>query len=297
MSKLFNIHLIGLLSYCLSITLTIMTLFFIVGFVILAASLWWYFLIYLPKKPKGEKIDEMPESWKKLLTENVNFYRNLSQEDKIKFENRLLHFISIKRIIGVDTEVEDLDKVLIASSAVIPLFGFSEWTYPNLKEVLLYPKAFDKDFQISGTRKNITGMVGNGVMEGKMILSQKALRAGFIIDNDKSNVGIHEFIHLIDKADGEIDGVPKMLIQNQYAIPWLKIMHDEMNRIYSNQSDINPYGGTNQQEFLSVISEYFFERPDLLKRKHPKLYEAMENIFKQDLYDNLKVNKKRDFNN
>ncbi|MDR6241643.1 M90 family metallopeptidase [Aureibacter tunicatorum] len=274
-----------------------MTLFFIVGFVILAASLWWYFLIYLPKKPKGEKIDEMPESWKKLLTENVNFYRNLSQEDKIKFENRLLHFISIKRIIGVDTEVEDLDKVLIASSAVIPLFGFSEWTYPNLKEVLLYPKAFDKDFQISGTRKNITGMVGNGVMEGKMILSQKALRAGFIIDNDKSNVGIHEFIHLIDKADGEIDGVPKMLIQNQYAIPWLKIMHDEMNRIYSNQSDINPYGGTNQQEFLSVISEYFFERPDLLKRKHPKLYEAMENIFKQDLYDNLKVNKKRDFNN
>ena len=44
------------------------------------------------------------------------------------------------------TKVEDLDRLLIASSAVIPLFGFPTWGYNYLHEVLLYPAAFDRDF-------------------------------------------------------------------------------------------------------------------------------------------------------
>ncbi|MES2764122.1 MAG: zinc-dependent peptidase, partial [Bacteroidota bacterium] len=38
-----------------------------------------------------------------------------------------------------------------------------------------------------------------------------------------------------------------------------------------------------QTEFFAVASEYFFERPELLKSKHPELYALMEQIFKQDL--------------
>ena len=40
-----------------------------------------------------------------------------------------------------------------------------------------------------------------------------------------------------------------------------------MEAISDNHSDIRKYGGTNEAEFFAVASEYFFERPDLLKKK------------------------------
>jgi len=45
------------------------------------------------------------------------------------------------------------------------------------------------------------------------------------------------------------------------------------------RSDINPYGATNEAEFFAVVSEYFFERPKLLKEKHPELYNLLAEIF------------------
>jgi Mlc titration factor MtfA (ptsG expression regulator) len=53
----------------------------------------------------------------------------------------------------------------------------------------------------------------------------------------------------------------------------------KLSGIMKNRSDINPYGGTNQAEFLAVAAEYFFERPDLLKTKHPELYTMLEKMF------------------
>ena len=56
-------------------------------------------------------------------------------------------------------------------------------------------------------------------------------------------------------------------------------MQDEIKQIHENNSSLNPYGGTNQAEFFAVAAEYFFERPDLLRQKHPELFEQLERIF------------------
>jgi len=45
-------------------------------------------------------------------------------------------------------------------------------------------------------------------------------------------------------------------------------------------SDINLYGATNDAEFFAVVSEYFFEKPDELKAKHPELYAMLEQMFR-----------------
>ncbi|MGK0390534.1 MAG: Mlc titration factor MtfA (ptsG expression regulator), partial [Maribacter sp.] len=58
-----------------------------------------------------------------------------------------------------------------------------------------------------------------GYMEGKMILSKPALHHGFDNGTDKRNTAIHEFIHLIDKMDGNIDGIPTLLIERPYMLP------------------------------------------------------------------------------
>lgn len=183
------------------------------------------------------------------------------------------------RVTGIKTQINDIDKVLIASSAIIPIFKFPRWKYTNIDEVLVYPDSFDEKFNTKGEKRNIMGMVGNGYMEGKMILSQKALHYGFKNESDKRNTAIHEFIHLIDKTDGNIDGIPSLLIEKQYTIPWIDLINREIEKIYEGKSDINPYGATNKAEFFSVISEYFFERPKLLKKSHPKLYKLLEGIF------------------
>lgn len=230
-----------------------------------------------------------PTEWKRILEDKVFFYKNLEDNEKMLFENDIQVFLATTRITGIQESVTDTDKLLIASSAVIPVFGFPGWEYDTLDEVLLYPKSFNQYYETKGDGTGILGMVGSGgEMENKMILSKPALHKGFSLDSDKKNVGIHEFVHLIDKADGKIDGVPQLLMKNQYALPWLDLIHKKMEQIFEGKSDINPYGATNKIEFFAVASEYFFERPKLLQSKHPELYKRLEKVFRQDMVSILK---------
>lgn len=234
-----------------------------------------------PKKP-------FPNSWRIILVEKVLFYNNLSPSEKERFEYKIQEFLLNCRITGVKTEVTYTDRVLVAASAVIPIFAFPEWQHYEIDEVLLYPGAFDQQFSQEGEGRNILGMVGTGYMDGKMVLSKKALHQGFAIENDKRNTAIHEFVHLIDKADGTIDGIPSLLLDKQYILPWLDVIKKKIAEITGGRSDINPYGATNDAEFFAVLSEYFFERPKLLKSKHPDLYQLLEIMFDQKMSTRLK---------
>lgn len=223
--------------------------------------------------------DPVPPLLRQTLQQRVPFYQQLNEVDKTAFEERAAGFLSQVRITGVKTKVEDIDRVLIAASAVIPIFNFPGWEYRNLHEVLLYPDSFDHEYQQEGDGRHILGMVGSGAMNHVMILSQFELRQAFINETGKSNTALHEFVHLVDKTDGEIDGIPEALMDKKYIVPWLQLMQEGIKKIYENRSDINPYGATNQAEFLAVAAEYFFERPDLLKEKHPELYLMLEQVF------------------
>ena len=221
-------------------------------------------------------------SYQELLNTHVGWCRKLNLEDRKRFEQQVSEFLSGVTIEGVGTDVTGEDRILIASSAVIPIFGFPGWRYQNLTNVILYPDTFDKEFQFEGGNRNIMGMVGTGYMNGQMLLSRAALEKGFSNSPGRENTAIHEFIHLLDGADGATDGIPENLLQHQYTIPWIKMMHQEMHRIAEGSSDINPYALTNDTEFFAVAGEYFFEKPGELAHKHPELYEMLARIFAQD---------------
>lgn len=262
---------------------------------IVAIALIILFFKWINKRKKWKDPTEIfPVKWRKTLIEKVSFYNNLSPVEQDLFEYKIQEFLINVRITGIDTTIDDTDKILVAASAIIPIFEFDDWQYVNLDEVLIYPNEFNNKFETAdgGEERNILGMVGTGYMEGKMILSKSALEHGFRNESDKKNTAIHEFVHLIDKLDGTIDGVPELLLEKQYTIPWIDLIHKEIERIYENKSDINPYGATNKAEFFAVISEYFFERPALLKTKHPELYEMLEKIFNRKMAGKMK-NKSR----
>ncbi len=250
--------------------------------IILAIGALVFYLIYRSGrkwlKPKGD----FPSNWRSILRIKVPFYNHLDAEGRQLFEYKVQEFLANIEVVGIETSVSDTDRLLVAASAVIPIFSFPEWKYKNLDEVLLYPNRFSDQFELEGDHRNILGMVGSGYMDRKMILSKKALYQGFANEQDKRNTAIHEFVHLIDKMDGETDGVPKALMERQYVLPWLDLIEQEFRASRKEKKDIDPYGDTNKQEFFAVLSEYFFERPRLLHKKHPELYEGLAHIFHQD---------------
>ncbi len=226
------------------------------------------------------------EGWSQFLASTVNFYQNLSTEDRKLFERRVLLFLhstAVEASSGV--EVSDEDRLLVAASAIIPVWAFPQWHYVNLRSVYLFPAAFDENFICGTAQSTITGMVGTGPMAGRMALSKPHLHQGFINSRDKQNVGIHEFVHLVDMADGACDGFPERLKEYAYAVPWLDFVRHKTDEILAKKSNIRDYGATNPAEFFSVASEYFFERPRMLNKKHPELCAALEKFYRQSVDD------------
>jgi Mlc titration factor MtfA (ptsG expression regulator) len=241
---------------------------------------------FLNKKKVANEAPLATLNYKLLLEQHIPYYGHLENDRKLQFEQKVAAFLENITIEGVGTTVSDTDKVMIAASAVIPIFGFEDWKYRNLTNVILYPDTFDNEFQFEGENRSILGMVGSGYMNGQMILSRAALTKGFSKSAGKENTAIHEFVHLLDKSDGATDGVPENLLVHEYVLPWLKMIHQEIHKIEAGRSDINPYAVTNEAEFLAVVSEYFFQKPTELKHKHPELYKMLSTMFSQNLADN-----------
>ena len=220
---------------------------------------------------------DFPREWRSILEERIEFYNRLSRTKKTEFERRVHVFLLNVNIVGVDTEVTHLDRILVASGAVIPIFGFSNWNYVNLKEVQIHPGKFS----IPGMTDMANGLVGWGAMEGKMMLSRKALVHGFYDQEDQKNVAIHEFVHVLDKQDGKMDGVLDQVMGEVDIMPWLHVINMKMNEIKEGNSSIRDYGAANKVEFLAVVSEFFFESPEKLKSEHPSLYIALDSFFNE----------------
>ena len=228
--------------------------------------------------------EPFPPECEAVLQRDVVFFRVLAPAEQRRFRRQLQVFLGEKRITGIGVKADTTTRVLAAASAIIPIFGFPDWEWDQINEVLVYPTRFDGEFDFGDEQgHNILGMVGTGSMNRLMILSKPDLINGFRNASDKRSVGIHEFAHLVDKSDGVIDGVPEVGLDRQTIGPWIDLVRRKMAEIEAGKSDIRRYALTNEPEFFAVTSEYFFERPGVMQRQHPALYAALERVFKQDL--------------
>ena len=222
-----------------------------------------------------------PEIWASILRQRVLYYNALDAAKQGRFRKLVAVFLDEIRITGIRTDVDEVTRVLVAASAVIPIFHFDDWEYPRLGEVLIYPDSFDDSYKSDGDgQRDTLGMVGTGHLSGVMILSKPALITGFDRARDKDNVGVHEFAHLVDGADGAIDGLPPG-VPADIARQWVEWVARELEEP-SQHDHIRDYAYTNEAEYFAVLSEYFFEAPQALRQKDPKLYDMMSQMFRQD---------------
>ena len=107
-------------------------------------------------------------NWTAILKKEVRFYQKLTLAEQKGFEVRMLHFLNTTRIIGFENmPINDKDRVLIAASAIIPVFRFENWEYDFISEIILHPKPIEGGGQFKGSY--INGLVGSGPMEGRIV--------------------------------------------------------------------------------------------------------------------------------
>ncbi|WP_336724667.1 zinc-dependent peptidase [Paraflavisolibacter sp. H34] len=230
-------------------------------------------------RPRTRHVLSWPLNYQELLQDYVRFYANLDEKGKKIFEDKFKKFLSSVKITGAQAEVEDLDRVLVAAAAVIPVYYIPDWEYINLREVLIYPGNFNFDFEQQGYNRSVAGMVGTGALENVLIVSKWQLRQGFIHSASTQNTAIHEFVHLIDKMDGTLDGVPEILLERKYVERWRQLLERTMEEIRQGYSDIDPYGATSPVECFAVMAEYFFEQPEQFQEQHPEWSALMQRVF------------------
>jgi Mlc titration factor MtfA (ptsG expression regulator) len=223
--------------------------------------------------------EPFPSPWREVLEEYVDFYDDLEEAaDKERFERDVRYFVEEHTISGPGGEdVEDELKVLVGASAAILSFGKPGYVWGRVRDVVVYPDAFDDDYEISESG-NILGQVGS---QGPIIFSARALRQGFRAEHDGLNVGIHELAHVLDFGDGSADGIPSLMPWSAVR-GWLSLVHDEVSRIEKHESVLREYGATNEAEFFAVATEVFFERPTRLREEHPQLYAMLRDVYGQD---------------
>lgn len=217
-----------------------------------------------------------PARWRAFLLERYDHYERLPAHLRPRFEDDLRVFLHEARVTGVGVEAEEELKLLVAASAVTLSFGWPEYEWQQLTEVLLYPDDFDRDYGFE--REELSGQTHAW---GTVILSAPALRQSFADPDDAFHVGLHEFAHLLDVHQAHFDGLLPGLDARR-SREWAALIEREMERLRRGKSVLDPYGAEEPAEFMAVAVEAFFEAPLAMRRRHAEMYALLSAYFRQD---------------
>ena len=104
---------------------------------------------------------------------------------------------------------------------------------------------------------------------------------------DGQNLVLHEFAHQLDREDGEINGTP--LLEQAQTSMWPGAESSMASTNASGRDSrlgratvLDDYGATDPAEFFAVATECFFEKPRVLQKQRPELYEELKIFYRQD---------------
>ena len=172
-------------------------------------------------------------------------------------------------------------RVLVAGTAARLSRNIGDHVYQGLDTVILHDAAVHTDAHmvILGTASTL------GVVE----LSWNAVTHGLDEPADGHDTALHEFAHILDMADGRVDGTPNLHALGDYA-PWSRALTANFLALQEKvargplrkQEVLRAYGATNEAEFFAVATEAFFERPLELQKKAPDLFGVLSTYFRTD---------------
>ncbi len=228
---------------------------------------------------QSPNFEQLSKGWHEQLLHFVPFYAALNDENQTRFREKMLSFLHRINFIPIDFTLVDNDYLFVASSAVMPIFHLDNWMYPSLRNVVLHNRALGTFEDHEGNELYTAGLVNFNTAPDTVHLSRPVLWNDFHCDT-ASNVALHEFMHVIDSQDKQMDGVPGLLIDKKYIEPWIKLMLTEMKGVLDEKSNIDSYAGESRAEFLATVCEYYFKQPAEFRIQHPDMCDMMDKVFK-----------------
>lgn len=217
----------------------------------------------------------LPPAAVRWLRADFPFYRYVERE---RFERDVKIILSEWTFEGVSgVEVTDELRAAVAAGAALLLHGRPDWEWPSRCTILLYPDRFDDEYT-AGEEGEFEGMAH---AQGPVILSVESVLQGWRNPRDGHNVALHEMAHLLDYENDFADGAPS-LVASASAAAWRELVRKEIRRIRIGRSMLRRYAAREPAELFAVAVENFFERPDLMAKRHPELFAALRNIFRID---------------
>ena len=244
------------------------------------------------RRRKRLRAQRVPPGWQSILERNVPIFRQLPPEDQTELLGHVQVFLAEKNIEGCGgLDLTDEIRVTIAAQACLLLLHRKTDYYPQLTSILVYPSGYTLpgDRYVGGDIWEEGGEDMLGHTERHMrslVLAWDAVKQGGLDPSDGQNLVLHEFAHQLDFEDYGTDGAPALSTRNEY-LAWARVMRKEFEALRAAAEAGAPtvldiYGATNPAEFFAIVTEAFFERPRTLRERHPELYAALGQFFRQD---------------
>jgi hypothetical protein len=258
-------------------------------FVVLAAV--FFPPVWRAYRRKKIQQQPFPAAWRQILKHRMPYFRALPADLQLQLKKLIQVFVAEKQFVGcADLVVTDEMRVTIAAQACLLLLNKPPHYYPKLKQILIYPAAFVVPTAQSDAAGVVSEMaqvrLGESWQTGQIILSWVDTLKSAAICNDGHNLVIHEFAHQLDQLKGQATGAPLLRSTEAYQ-QWAEVLSYEFEQLQKQlalglPTLFDSYAATNPAEFFAVISEVFFEQPDLFAAQHGALYQQLRSFYALD---------------
>lgn len=248
-----------------------------------ALTRWWRSRLIERERARIDLAD-----WER-VREALSVLDDLTPPETTALEELALLFLRDKRLEPVQgLELTTPMRLAVALQACLPILELGLDWYRGWYAVILYPDEFIPEHEVMGddgivwTERAVKS--GEAWEQGPIILSWADVEAG--LERNGYNVVIHELAHKLDLLDGGANGCPPLhagMSPKAWAETFSTAYQDLCRRVDAGEeTPIDPYATESPAELFAVVSEYFFERPDLLNAEYPGVYAQLRLFYRQD---------------
>ena len=231
--------------------------------------------------------------WDKALA-SLPLLKGLTDSEINTLKELAILFLHHKAFEGAHgLEVTDDMKLIIVLQACLPILKLGWGSYEGWMTVIVYPAGFSPERVVRdeyGVEHHVqSGLSGEAWLRGPVVLAWSQTEHAGVIDGH--NLVIHEFAHKLDMQNGAANGFPPLY--RDMSIPaWTSALSAGFE--YSQQKcdrgkhiGVDCYAASSPAEFFAVLSEVFFERPDVVKHRYPEIYDQFRQYYRQDPLERL----------
>lgn len=249
------------------------------------------FVFFRRRRRARLRATPLPPGWWSMIDRRVPLIRRMGEGDRKELGGIVQILLAEKTFEGcAGLVITDEVRVTIAAQAAVLLLHRETGFYPTLQTILVYPRAYFASIPRRNPDGTITegpqGRLGESWYRGSLVLSWDDVVRGAADEGDGHNVVLHEFAHQLDGEAGGMNGAPALPSAAMYR-EWARVLGREyadlIEQLHRGHATLlDPYASTNPAEFFAVATEFFFERPGAMRRRHPELYQQLAAFYRQD---------------